>query len=81
MESKDECRYDVHKFKYSSHYLVRKGFPFPHFVMVLLLNKKLFLATVFGFLHVITALGFNTVLRKDELIFDFKCMSNSMTMT
>ena len=53
--SKANCTYDVHKFKYSRW----KKF-FPCFVIALVQYENLFLATVFEFLYVITALCFNS---------------------
>ena len=82
--SKDKCSYDVHKFKHSS----QKKLLISHcFVVVLLLNEKLFLATAFEFVHAITALVFCLVRviahwgenwKKMCLFFDvhkFKCSS------
>ena len=53
---KVECSYDVHKFKHISQ---KKFFISLCFVIVLLLNEKLFLATTFEFVYVRTALIFS----------------------
>ena len=55
--------YEVHKFKYSS----QKSFSLHCVFIVLLLNEKLFLATVFEFVYVITALVFSTPYGSFEL--------------
>ena len=52
---KYECSYDVHKLKYNNQ---NKFLISPCFVIVLHRNEKLFLATVFEFVYVITALLF-----------------------
>ena len=53
--TKYECSYDVHKFKYTC----QKKFLIFMFI-VLLLNEKLFMATVFEFVYVKTAPCFSS---------------------
>ena len=61
---KDEYSYEVHKFNYSSQ---KKLLISPCFVIFLLWNEYFFLATVFEFVYVLTALVFsnkNNLLRQ-----------------
>ena len=51
--NKDECSYDVHKYSSQKKFLIS-----PCYVIVLLTNEKLFMAAVFDFVYIITALLF-----------------------
>ena len=58
MMHKDECSYDEQQIKIQQR---EKVYHFPTFVIVLLLNERLFLAAIFEYAYVITAPIFSSL--------------------